>query len=100
MSESPLLLHENTLQLLRLAKDGDETARDALVRSNIALVKSIVKKYINRGVEYDDLVQIGSMGLVKAINNYSFEYDVRFSTYAVPMIAGEIKRFLRDDGMV
>ena len=94
MSESPLLLHENTLQLLRLAKDGDETARDALVRSNIALVKSIVKKYINRGVEYDDLVQIGSMGLVKAINNY------RFSTYAVPMIAGEIKRFLRDDGMV
>ncbi|MDO4567575.1 MAG: SigB/SigF/SigG family RNA polymerase sigma factor [Clostridia bacterium] len=100
MNDTALLSHEETLALLRRAQDGDEDARDLLVRSNIALVKSIVKKHLNRGVEYEDLLQIGSLGLVKAINNYSFDYDVRFSTYAVPMIAGEIKRFLRDDGMV
>ncbi|MBQ7092136.1 MAG: SigB/SigF/SigG family RNA polymerase sigma factor, partial [Clostridia bacterium] len=71
-----------------------------LVRCNMALVRSIVKKYVNRGVEYDDLYQIGSMGLVKAVKNFDPAYNVRFSTYAVPMIAGEIKRYLRDDGMI
>ena len=70
------------------------------MRCNMALVRSIVKKYVNRGVEYDDLYQIGSMGLVKAVKNFDPAYNVRFSTYAVPMIAGEIKRYLRDDGMI
>lgn len=95
-----LLTHEESLALLRAAQQGDEEAQDTLVRCNVALVKSVVKKFLWRGVEYDDLFQIGCMGLVKSINNFSDKFDVRFSTYAVPMIAGEIKRFLRDDGMV
>ncbi len=77
-----------------------QEAMNELVERNMALVRSIVKKYLNRGTEYDDLYQIGSMGLVKAIKNFDSSYGVRFSTYAVPMIAGEIKRFLRDDGMI
>ncbi len=98
--ERVLLTHEEALRLLRAAQAGDEDAQETLVRCNVALVKSVVKKFLGRGVEYDDLFQIGCMGLVKAINNFSDEFNVRFSTYAVPMIAGEIKRFLRDDGMV
>ena len=82
------------------AQKGDEEAKEILVRKNIALVKSIVKKFLNRGHEYEDLFQLGSIGLLKAIQNYDPKYDVRFSTYAVPMIMGEIKRFLRDDGMI
>lgn len=88
------------MELLRQAADGQEHARDELVAHNTALVKSIVKKYLGRGAEFEDLYQIGCLGLVKAIRNYDPAYNVRFSTYAVPMIAGEIKRFLRDDGMV
>ena len=67
---------------------------------NLPLVKSIVKRFMNRGYEYEDLLQTGTIGLIKAIKNYSFAYDVRFSTYAVPLITGEIKRFLRDDGAI
>lgn len=89
-----------TLELISLAQNGDETAFDKLVQDNIALVKSVVKKYLNRGVEYDDLYQLGCMGLVKCIKKFDTSYDVEFSTYAVPMIAGEIKRFLRDDGII
>lgn len=77
-----------------------KAAQERLTVCNTALVKSIVKRYMNRHVEYDDLFQIGCMGLVKAIQKFDLSYDVRFSTYAVPMIAGEIKRFLRDDGMI
>lgn len=95
-----LLTHEETLALLRRAKQGDEKAKETLVVKNIALVKSIVKGYLKRGAEYDDLMQIGAMGLIKAIDGFDTAYDVKFSTYAVPMIAGEIKRFLRDDGMI
>jgi RNA polymerase sporulation-specific sigma factor len=95
-----LLTHEETLSLLERAQKGDEEAKEILVRKNIALVKSIVKKFLNRGHEYEDLFQLGSIGLLKAIQNYDPKYDVRFSTYAVPMIMGEIKRFLRDDGMI
>ena len=98
--QEKLLSHEETLDCLRRAKEGDAAAKELLVEKNLALVKSIVKKFIGRGVEFDDLMQIGCMGLIKAIGNYSFDYDVRFSTYAVPMIAGEIKRFLRDDGII
>ena len=75
-------------------------AQETLIIRNTALVKSIVKKFLNRGVEFDDLMQIGSLGLIKAVKGYDASYDVRFSTYAVPMIAGEIKRFLRDDGII
>ena len=95
-----LLTHEETLSLLERAQKGDEESKEILVRKNIALVKSIVKKFLNRGHEYEDLFQLGSIGLLKAIQNYDPKYDVRFSTYAVPMIMGEIKRFLRDDGMI
>lgn len=100
MNDSAPLKHEEALRLLALAKEGDESAQELLVKKNIALVKSIIKKYLNRGVDYDDLFQIGCLGLVKAIKNYDPAYQVRFSTYAVPMIAGEVKRYLRDDGMV
>ena len=100
MNDTSRLTYERTMELIPLAKAGDVEAMDELVRCNMALVRSIVKKYVNRGVEYDDLYQIGSMGLVKAVKNFDPAYNVRFSTYAVPMIAGEIKRYLRDDGMI
>lgn len=100
MQEQKLLTHEETIALLKKARGGDKTAKETLVVRNAALVKSIVKKFLGRGAEFEDLMQIGNLGLVKAILNYRPEYEVRFSTYAVPMIAGEIKRFLRDDGMI
>lgn len=100
MMDALPLPHETAVELLREAQNGDDASMEKLVRHNTALVKSIVKKYLGRGVEFDDLYQIGCMGLVKAIQNYDETFNVRFSTYAVPMIAGEIKRFLRDDGMI
>ena len=100
MNDTSRLTYERTMELIPLAKGGDVEAMEELVRCNMALVRSIVKKYVNRGVEYDDLYQIGSMGLVKAVKNFDPAYNVRFSTYAVPMITGEIKRYLRDDGMI
>ncbi len=95
-----LLSHEQTLELIALAKKGDEAAKETLIVRNEALVKSIVRGFLQRGVEYEDLMQIGTMGLLKAIYGYDASYGVRFSTYAVPMIAGDIKRFLRDDGII
>ncbi len=92
--------HEETLRRIALAQSGDGQAESALVSDNLALVKSVVRRYLYRGVEYDDLYQLGCVGLVKAIHHFDASYGVRFSTYAVPLIAGEIKRFLRDDGMV
>lgn len=89
-----------TLELIRMSKDGDKEARDRLVTENVGLVWSIVRRFANRGHEMEDLFQIGSIGLIKAIDKFDTTYDVRFSTYAVPMITGEIKRFLRDDGMI
>ena len=100
MSGNGVLGHEESLRLIRAAQSGDEEAKETLIVRNTALVKSIVKKFLNRGVEFDDLMQIGSLGLVKAVLGYDPSYGVRFSTYAVPMIAGEIKRFLRDDGII
>ncbi len=89
-----------TLELIRMSKDGDKEARDRLVTENVGLVWSIVRRFANRGHEMEDLFQIGSIGLIKAIDKFDTTYEVRFSTYAVPMITGEIKRFLRDDGMI
>ena len=90
----------DTLELIRLSKEGDKEARDRVVTENVGLVWSIVRRFANRGHEMEDLFQIGSIGLIKAIDKFDSTYEVRFSTYAVPMITGEIKRFLRDDGMI
>jgi len=95
-----VLSHEEALRLIARAQQGDEAARDTLVERNLALVGSVARGFLRRGAEYEDLVQIGCIGLLKAVTGYDASYGVRFSTYAVPMIAGEIKRFLRDDGMI
>ncbi|KYH30133.1 MULTISPECIES: RNA polymerase sporulation sigma factor SigF [Clostridium] len=92
--------YEENLDLIKKAKSGDKEALDKLIENNLPLVSSISKKFLNRGYEYDDIFQIGCMGLVKAVNNFDEKYNVQFSTYAVPMIMGEIKRFLRDDGLI
>ena len=92
--------YEDNLQLIPLAKEGNTEALNNLIEANLPLVTSISKKFTNRGYEYEDIYQIGCMGLVKAIKNFDEKYNVKFSTYAVPMIIGEIKRFLRDDGMI
>lgn len=92
--------YENNSALLPLAKAGNAEAMNKLIEANLPLVTSISKKFINRGYEYEDIYQIGCMGLVKAINNFDDKYNVKFSTYAVPMIIGEIKRFIRDDGII
>lgn len=91
---------EETTVLIAKARAGDKSAREVLIESNLGLVHHIVKRFLGRGYDADDLFQIGSIGLIKAIDKFNLDFDVRFSTYAVPMIAGEIKRFLRDDGMV
>ena len=95
-----MLLEDETITLLQKAKNGDKEAKNLLIINNSPLVKSVVKRYKNKGVEYDDLYQLGCVGFVKAINNFDESFGVKFSTYAVPMIAGEIKRFLRDDGSI
>lgn len=88
------------VELLKKAKEGDEEAKNQFVALNLGLVWSVVKKFSNRGYEPEELFQIGSIGLLKAIDKFDFSYNVKFSTYAIPMIIGEIKRFLRDDSSV
>ena len=95
-----MLGQEETLKLIASAQNGDENAKEELINNNSPLIKSIIKFYKNKGVEYEDLYQLGSLGFVKAILNFKPEFGVKFSTYAVPMVAGEVKRFLRDDGAV
>ena len=95
-----LLSHEETLELIQKAQKGDEDAKELLISSNLGLVRSVVGKFANIGYEREDLFQLGSIGLIKAIYKFDLSYNVKFSTYAVPMILGEIKRYLRDDGMV
>lgn len=91
---------EQVTEYIRRAHQGDKEAREALVHNNIGLVWSIVRRFSGRGYEPEDLFQVGSIGLLKAIDNFDLSYDVKFSTYAVPLITGEIRRFLRDDGML
>ena len=91
---------EELTNLIRKAHEGDQQARDRLVLDNVGLVWSTVRHFGNRGCDPEDLFQIGCIGLLKAIDKFNLEFDVKFSTYAVPMITGEIKRFLRDDGML
>ena len=92
--------YEDNLQLIPLAKEGNTEALNKLIEANLPLVTSISKKFTNRGYEYEDIYQIGCMGLVKAIKNFDEKYNDKITNYAVPMIIGEIKRFLRDDGMI
>ena len=91
---------EETMALIERSHGGDRDAQDELVKSNVGLVSTVVKRFLSRGYEYEDLFQIGCIGLIKAIKNFNTAYNVKFSTYAVPMIMGEIKRFIRDDGPI
>lgn len=91
---------DHTLALIGRAHQGDKEARDTLFEENVGLIYSVARRFLGRGVDMEDLFQIGSIGLLKAVDKFDLSFDVRFSTYAVPMIAGEIKRYLRDDGML
>ncbi|MBP3352538.1 MAG: SigF/SigG family RNA polymerase sporulation sigma factor [Lachnospiraceae bacterium] len=91
---------EEVSVLIAKSQQGDKEAREVLIEKNLGLVHAIVRRFIGRGVETEDLFQIGTIGLIKAIDNFDLSFDVKFSTYAVPLITGEIKRFLRDDGIV
>lgn len=91
---------EETAVLIEKSQAGDKEAREKLIEENLGLVRHIVKRFVSRGYDAEDLFQTGCIGLMKAIDKFNLDFDVRFSTYAVPMIQGEIKRFLRDDGMV
>lgn len=90
----------DTLTLINRSHQGDKLARDKILIENTGLIWSIVRRFLNRGHEGEDLFQIGCIGMLKAIDRFDTEFDVAFSTYAVPMIAGEIRRFIRDDGIV
>lgn len=100
MDEFKLISPEETLKLISQAKQGDEEAKTKLLGGNYPLIKSVIKRFAYKKIEYDDLYQLGCVGFLKAITNFEPEYGVKFSTYAVPMIAGEIKRFMRDDGEI
>lgn len=91
---------DRTIALIKKSHEGDESARSILVEENTGLIWCVARRYFGRGIEPEDLFQIGSIGLLKAIDKFDLSYEVRFSTYAVPMISGEIKRFFRDDGMI
>lgn len=95
-----MLDNTETRALIKRAQSGDEEAKNLLIEHNFPLVKSIIRRFRTSHVEYEDLYQIGCVGFIKAINNFDTSFDVKFSTYAVPMVIGEIKRFLRDDGFV
>ncbi|MCI8555296.1 MAG: SigB/SigF/SigG family RNA polymerase sigma factor [Clostridia bacterium] len=88
------------LQLVEKAQQGDQEAKSVLIEENSPLIKSVIKRFRDKGVEYDDLFQIGCMGFLKAIKNFNADFGVKFSTYVVPMVIGEIKRFMRDDGSI
>ncbi len=94
------LKDEELKSLIRRSQSGDQEARDLIVQSNLRLVWSVVQRFLNRGYEPDDLYQIGCIGLLKSVDKFDLSYEVKFSTYAVPMIIGEIQRFIRDDGTV
>ncbi|MGM9663177.1 MAG: RNA polymerase sporulation sigma factor SigG [Oscillospiraceae bacterium] len=95
-----VLKNEETMELLKKAQGGDEQAREALILGNLRLVLSVIQKFSSRGENMDDLFQVGCIGLLKAIQNFDLSMDVRFSTYGVPMIVGEIRRYLRDNSSI
>ena len=99
-SKLKVLNEEEKIELLRKIRNGDENAREALIKGNLRLVLSVIQRFTGRGEPPDDLFQVGCIGLIKAIDNFSLEFGVKFSTYAVPMILGEIKRYIRDSGQL
>jgi len=101
IGQQPVLLtQEKMRELILLSQQGDKVARQTMVEGNTRLVWSIVQRFASRGADLEDLFQIGCIGLMKSVDKFDLSYEVKFSTYAVPMIIGEIQRFLRDDGMV
>ncbi len=96
-SKLKVLKNEETMELLRRSKNGDSDAREQLISGNLRLVLSVIQKFMGKGECADDLFQVGCIGLIKAIDNFNIDLDVRFSTYGVPMIVGEIRRYLRDN---
>lgn len=95
-----MLSSSETIELIKRAQSGDEFSKEVLIKENSPLIKSLIKRYLNKGIEYEDLFQLGSLGFIKAIYNFKEEYNTKFSTYVVPMVIGEIKRFMRDDGSI
>ena len=91
---------EQTFELIKRSQAGDKEAKEQLIMLHSGLIWNVVRRFMGRGYETEDLYQIGAIGLIRAIDKFDFSYDVKFSTYAVPLISGEIKRFLRDDGMI
>ena len=91
---------EQTFELIRQSQAGDKEAKEQLILLHSGLIWNVVRRFMGRGYETEDLYQIGAIGLIRAIDKFDFDYDVKFSTYAVPLISGEIKRFLRDDGII
>ena len=99
-SDIKVLNESEKIELLKKARQGDEKAREELIKGNLRLVLSVIQRFQNRGETMDDLFQVGVIGLIKAIDNFNLDLDVRFSTYAVPMCIGEIRRYLRDDNPI
>ena len=99
-SELVVMSHDEIMRLIKESKEGNLDARNQVVEGNIKLVLSVIKKFNNRGEDLDDLFQVGALGLIKAIDNFDFSHGVKFSTYAVPMIIGEIRRYLRDNSKI
>lgn len=99
-SKLKILKEKDKIELLKRIKNGDKTARDELINGNLRLVLSVIQRFTNRGENLDDLFQVGCIGLIKAIDNFNLEFNLRFSTYAVPMIIGEVRRYLRDNNSV
>lgn len=95
-----MLSQEETLELIKKAQNGDLEAKETLVQENSPLIKSVIKWFKDKGIENEDLYQLGCLGFLKAINNFDCSFNVKFSTYVVPMVVGEIKRFMRDDGAI
>ena len=99
-SKLPLLKEKEKEELLKKVKSGDKAARDKLINGNLRLVLSVIQRFTGRGENLDDLFQVGCIGLIKSIDNFDISQNVRFSTYAVPMIIGEIRRYLRDNNSI
>ncbi len=95
-----MLEHEELIKLIKQAKNGDDKAKELIFNNNSPLLKSIIRRFKNKGVEYEDLYQIACIGFLKAINNFDESFGVKFSTYTVPMVIGEIKRYMRDNGAI
>lgn len=95
-----MLSYDELLEYLRKAKNGDENSKNIVFTNNTPLIKSIIRRFVGKGVEYDDLYQIACIGFLKAINNFDESFGVKFSTYTVPMVIGEVKRYMRDNGAI